>query len=112
MRKEMQQERDHFNVKFEETKKEHQRLEGELTETKKDEAHVGGELLPSVHRVLSRDMPLTYQLHVLRQRAKRSKNKRNTWQSDWENVSHRSNSSPRVWELSFAPSEQLQIQFT
>lgn len=54
-----------------------------------------------------RDKPLKYQLHVSRQRAKKSKNKRNRWQSDWDNVSHRSNSSLPVWELSFAPSEQL-----
>lgn len=54
-----------------------------------------------------RDKPLKYQLHVSRQRAKKSKNKRNRWQSDWENVLHRSNSSLPVWELSFAPSEQL-----
>ena len=54
-----------------------------------------------------RDKPLKYQLHVSRQRAKKSKNKRNRWQSDWDNVLHRSNSSLPVWELSFAPSEQL-----
>lgn len=54
-----------------------------------------------------RDKPLKYQLHVSRQRAKKSKNKRNRWQSDWDNVLHRSNSSLPVWDLSFAPSAQL-----
>ena len=83
-----------------------QQLEGELTEAKINQAHVGWAF---AFRAETSQNFLTYQLHVSRQRAKKSKNKRNRWQSDWENVLHRSNSSLPVWELSFAPSEQLTV---